>query len=91
MQFVESDTVSSVCETIFIQGHIRELKKNLPFGFNLERRIFMELNHKDDHGLPYAQAFEYLLCTHVRSLWRWVVALLLGQGGKKLISGTPNP
>ena len=83
MQFVESDTVSSVCETIFAEGHIRELKKELSFGFHLERRIFMELSHEDNHGHPYAQAFAHLLCTHVRFQRRWVVALLLGQGGNK--------
>jgi hypothetical protein len=81
IQFLLSDTVSSISEMISIQGHIRELKKNFPSSFHLERAIFMEASHEDNHGLPYAQPFVYLLCTHARFQRRWIVALLLGQGG----------
>jgi hypothetical protein len=81
VQFVGSDTVSSVSETIFIQGHIRELKKKLSCSFHLERAVFMEASREDNHGLPYAQAFAYLLCTHARFQRSWFVALLVGRGG----------
>jgi len=92
VQFVESDTVSSVSETILMRDHIRELKKKLHLTLQSERAIFLEHTHKDNHGLPYAQAFAYLLCTHARLGRRWVVALLLGQGGgEQEISGTPDP
>jgi len=37
----------------------------------------MELSHEDNHGLPYAQVFAYLLCRHVGFQRRWIVALLL--------------
>ena len=85
-----SDTVSSISETIFVQGHIRELTKKLPFSFHLELEIFMEASHEDNQGLPYAEEFAYLPCTHARFPRRWVVALLLGQGEKQEIYGTPD-
>jgi len=42
----------------------------------------MEVSHEDNHGLPNAQAFAYLLCTNAVSREEWVLALLLEQGGK---------
>jgi hypothetical protein len=60
---------------IFIKGHIRELTKNLPSSFHLERAIFKEASHEENHELPFA----YLLCTHARLQRRWIVAQLLGQ------------
>jgi hypothetical protein len=45
----------------------------------------METTHEENHGLPYAQAFD-LLCTHARFTRSWILALLLGQGGKHALS-----
>jgi len=43
----------------------------------------MELSNEDNHGLPNAQEFAQLICRHVGFQRRWVVALLLGEGGNK--------
>ena len=69
---------------------MRELTKTPPFSFHLEYAIFMEASHEVSQGLPYAQAFTYLLCTHARFPRSWIVALLPGQGGKHQLSGTPD-
>jgi hypothetical protein len=69
---------------------MRELTKKLPFSFHLKRSIFTETSHEDNHVLPFAQAFASLLCTHARISLSWMVVLLLGQGGKRQLSGTPD-
>jgi len=48
----------------------------------------MQISHEDKHGLPNAQEFAHLLCTHVRFQRRWVVALLLGQWETRNIRNT---
>jgi len=90
VQFLDQILYHQSFYTIFIKGNITELTKKLPFSFHLERAIFVEASHEDNHGLPHAQAFAYMLCTHAWFPWRCVVALLLGQGGKHELSGTTD-
>jgi hypothetical protein len=90
VQFLDQILYHQSFETIFIKGHITELTKRLPFSFHLERAIFMEASHEDNHGLPYAQAFAYLLYTYAEFPRNWIETLLLGQGEKHELSGTPD-